>query len=209
MDCSPLGLSVHGIFQARILEWGAISFSRVSSQPRNRTCVSDIGRQILDHWATREAPKMWTGLLQYRDKTNRWGFALCGWANKVVSWDGIYFWWRGCEHYRNNNKKKDLEYYINLVDETAARVKTDFNFEGTALHVTEILVTKGSVNQCSKLHSYLILRNCYSHLNFQQPRPWLVSSHPHQGKILTSKTIITLWRPRWWLASFSNQVFFN
>ena len=35
MDCSPLGFSVHGISQARILEWVAISFSRRSSQPRS------------------------------------------------------------------------------------------------------------------------------------------------------------------------------
>ena len=35
MDCSPPGSSVHGIFQARILEWVAISFSRRSSQPRD------------------------------------------------------------------------------------------------------------------------------------------------------------------------------
>ena len=37
MDCSPLGSSVYGILQARILEWVAISFSRGSSQPRDRT----------------------------------------------------------------------------------------------------------------------------------------------------------------------------
>ena len=40
MDCSPPGSSVNGILQARILEWVAISFSRGSSQPRNRTWVS-------------------------------------------------------------------------------------------------------------------------------------------------------------------------
>ena len=34
MDCSPPGFSVHGIFQAKILEWVAISSSRGSSQPR-------------------------------------------------------------------------------------------------------------------------------------------------------------------------------
>ena len=52
MDCSPSGSSVHGIFQARILEWIAISFSRGSSWPRAQTCiswVSCIGRQILYH----------------------------------------------------------------------------------------------------------------------------------------------------------------
>ena len=47
MDCSPLGSSVHGIFQARIVEWVALSFSRRSSPIRDRTCVSCIGRQSL------------------------------------------------------------------------------------------------------------------------------------------------------------------
>ena len=37
MGCSPLGSTVHGIVQARILEWVAVSFSRISSQPRNQT----------------------------------------------------------------------------------------------------------------------------------------------------------------------------
>jgi len=40
MDCSPPGSSVHGISQARILEWIAISFSRGSSRPRDQTCIS-------------------------------------------------------------------------------------------------------------------------------------------------------------------------
>ena len=43
MDCSPPGSSIHGILQARILEWVSISFSRGSSQPRDRTQVSRIG----------------------------------------------------------------------------------------------------------------------------------------------------------------------
>ena len=42
MDCSPPGSSVHGILQAGILEWVAISFSRGSSRPRGRTWVSHI-----------------------------------------------------------------------------------------------------------------------------------------------------------------------
>ena len=44
MDRSLPGSSVHGILQARILEWVAISFSRASSRPRDRTSVSSIGR---------------------------------------------------------------------------------------------------------------------------------------------------------------------
>ena len=42
MDCSPQGSSVHGILQARILEWVAMPSSRRSSQPRDRTWVSYI-----------------------------------------------------------------------------------------------------------------------------------------------------------------------
>ena len=55
MDCIPSGSSIHGIFQARILEWVAISFSRESSWPRDRTQVSRvscIGRWILYHCTT-------------------------------------------------------------------------------------------------------------------------------------------------------------
>ena len=52
MDCSPPGSSVHGISQARILEWVAIFYSRESSWPRDWTCISCIGRQILYHCAT-------------------------------------------------------------------------------------------------------------------------------------------------------------
>ena len=49
MDCSPPGSSVHGISQARMLEWVAISVSRRSSQPRDQTHISWVGRQIKGH----------------------------------------------------------------------------------------------------------------------------------------------------------------
>ena len=62
MDCSLPGPSVHGIFQARILEWIAISFSRESSWPRDWIWVSYIGRQILYCWATKKALLRWQSL---------------------------------------------------------------------------------------------------------------------------------------------------
>jgi len=75
MDCSPPGSSVHGIIQARILEWVAISFCRESSQPRDQTYISYVsctGRCIIRfglfvclfvyYWATWEA----------KTKTGRW-----------------------------------------------------------------------------------------------------------------------------------------
>ena len=58
MVCSPPGSSVHGILQARILEWVAISSSRAIQSPRiqsmDQTCISCTGQRILYHWATWE-----------------------------------------------------------------------------------------------------------------------------------------------------------
>ena len=54
MDCSLPGSSVHGIFQAIVLEWLAIFFSRGSSQPRDRTRVSCIVDRRFTIWATKE-----------------------------------------------------------------------------------------------------------------------------------------------------------
>ena len=58
MDCSPQVSSVHGILQARMLEWIAFSFSRGSSRPKDQTwvfCVSftghwQVGSLPLHHW---------------------------------------------------------------------------------------------------------------------------------------------------------------
>ena len=55
VDYSPPGSSVHGILPARILEWVAISYSRGSSQLRDRTQVFCIASRLFKLWATREA----------------------------------------------------------------------------------------------------------------------------------------------------------
>ena len=51
MNCSLPGSSVHGILQARLLEWVVIPFSRGSSQPRNQTVVSCIAGKFFTNWA--------------------------------------------------------------------------------------------------------------------------------------------------------------
>ena len=79
MDCSPSGSSVHGIFQARILEWVAISFFRGSFQPRNLTQVSCIAGRLLTIWATMEVA---------------WGF-LREWLKKIIPFP----WHQGWEYY--------------------------------------------------------------------------------------------------------------
>ena len=54
IDCSLPGSSVHGVFQAIVLEWIAITFSRGSSQPKAQTQVSSIVDRCFTVWATRE-----------------------------------------------------------------------------------------------------------------------------------------------------------
>ena len=51
-DCSPPGSSVHGILQARILEWVVIPFSRGCSQPWDQTWVSCIAGRFFTIWTT-------------------------------------------------------------------------------------------------------------------------------------------------------------
>ena len=60
VDCSPPGSSVHGILQARILEWAAISFSRGSSQPREPTLISCFAGRFftVESWG-----KPWKGCM--------------------------------------------------------------------------------------------------------------------------------------------------
>ena len=88
MDWSPPGSSVHGVFQAKVLEWVAFSFCTGSSQPRDRTHVSHvslIGKSILYHWATcpltgiqRPLPMMWVGTEWQEDSVlmGKWSIKL-------------------------------------------------------------------------------------------------------------------------------------
>ena len=58
MDCTLPGSSFHGVFQARVQEWVAISFSRGYSWPMDQTWVSHIAGKCLTIWATRETGKV-------------------------------------------------------------------------------------------------------------------------------------------------------
>ena len=85
-DCGHLpDSSVHGIFQTRILEWVAISFSRGSSPPRDWIWVSCIAGRFFTNWATKEAPYyIYTDI----NTTHRYNFmaALKKWIN-VIYWN--------------------------------------------------------------------------------------------------------------------------
>ena len=79
MDCNLPGSSVHGIFQARILEWVAISFSRRSSWPRDWTCISCVIGRHFTVWATRE--------VQSRSRCFFGTLLLFWWSNRCWQFD--------------------------------------------------------------------------------------------------------------------------
>ena len=81
VDCSPPSSSVHGILQARILEWGAISFSRGSSRPRDRTQVSHIAGRRFNLCTTIK-----NGVRYYNNTEISW--MICGliWASHHHLW---------------------------------------------------------------------------------------------------------------------------
>ena len=84
---SPPGSSVRGISQARILEWVAISFSRGSSSPRDWSWVSCIGRQILSHCATWQAPKCELMAIQWENAyKSQLQFQWWGWLYLINKW---------------------------------------------------------------------------------------------------------------------------
>ena len=74
MDCSQLGSSVHGIFQARILEWVTISFPKGSFRPRYETCPS-MSPELAGGYLTTELPGKPQMLLCYYDTfIQSWNF---------------------------------------------------------------------------------------------------------------------------------------
>ena len=59
--CNPVDYTVHGILQARILEWVAFPFSRGSSQSRDQTQVSHIAGGFFTSWTKRKVQEYWSG----------------------------------------------------------------------------------------------------------------------------------------------------
>ena len=94
--CNPMDSTVHGIHQARILEWVAFPFSRGSSQPRDWTQVSYIGGEFFISWATREAHFMayrWgnSERLYFLGLQNHYRWWLQTWNYKIlVPWKKSY-----------------------------------------------------------------------------------------------------------------------
>ena len=96
MDCNLPGSSVHGIFQARILEWVAILFSRGSSPPRDWTWISCIAGRFSTFYATTEAHLLWINVnICSAEFPHLYSFCAYSIWRVQALWDG--FWkipWR-------------------------------------------------------------------------------------------------------------------
>ena len=120
LDCSPPGSTVHSIFQARILEWVAISFPTHASS----LCLLQIlhCRQILDHWATEEAQNSHSPTIN----SEHHQLEVQGYQNNSLSWLELALeeWlsslryttvtWRACQstycwYYQNVTGRKEAQ----------------------------------------------------------------------------------------------------
>ena len=107
MDCSPPGCSVHGILQARKLQWVAISFPRGSSQPRDQTWVSCIAGRFFTIWATRYLleTSLYPSNSTYTNTSATWAAPVLyegqGW---VPHWVQAIIWFIVHREFKSSNK---------------------------------------------------------------------------------------------------------
>ena len=95
MDCSLAGSPIHGIVQARVLEWVASSFPRGSSRPRDWTWISSIVGRCFIVWATRDGnQKSMPMTLNFTFKSK------CGWMwpSSLTFSTRFYTWWDICTY---------------------------------------------------------------------------------------------------------------
>ena len=103
--CNPMDYTVHGIPQARILEWVVFPFSRGSSQSRDQTQIFHIAGRFFTSWATREAQEYWSRVVYLFSRGSSWprnwtavsriaGRFFTNWAMSIVKqlYSNKMFW---------------------------------------------------------------------------------------------------------------------
>ena len=137
--CDPTDYPVHGILQARILEWVAFPFSRGSSQPRDRTQVSQIAGGFFTSWATREAQSraysdinkavielsLWSHIISYTYLYNSILIAILG--GRYQKYPPIFLFGVGARNSKYRTEWKPQS-YLTLCD------PVDCSLSGSSVH---------------------------------------------------------------------------
>ena len=134
MDCSLPSSSVHGIFQARGLEWAVISFSRGSSRPRHWpwvSCVFCIERQILYRCATWEAHLYIHEVVTFISQAMKWVHV---WNICITLWTSVNL---ANKHWDSNSDKSGANFHT---------LSTPCYLE--VMHYHFSLASLGSQNDC-------------------------------------------------------------
>ena len=156
MDCSLPGSSVHEIFQARVLEWGAISFSRGSSQPRDWTRVSSIVGRRFTIWATREVLR--------RERGSKLNHAKCLKLDREYVVMQSSSAWMGGEEGVYSEK-------VNCGD--AISDKVEFGLTSVSPVDRPETFALCCFPVCSRIHCHSKIDNNYSNVRFSLPLPYI------------------------------------
>ena len=143
----PPGSSVCGSLQARILEWDAMSSSRGSSPPRDRTCVSYVsctGTQVLYHWSSLGSSK--TPRFKHLALMN-WPFLLGMCASKMTEINQLHSRVLSYICRWHHFIPKDLEYWV---QKGLSRVMETFSILMVVVAVTWLHVCQNSSNCTSQ-----------------------------------------------------------
>ena len=133
--CDPIDCTVHGILQARVLEWVAIPFSRESSQPRDRTQVSHFAGRFFTSWATREAQRR-------KEMKMRWGKKkqLC----KGVFILSCWMWALGL-YYTVVSNKMNSNFYLTTVFRLHNFKVISYKLQGPSTYVNVTVFSNGHI----------------------------------------------------------------
>ena len=210
MKYRPPGSSVHGILQARVLEWVAISFSRGSSRPRDRTQVAHIVGRLFTDWAPREA----TGNVWEWPMIDKGSYAdlpqshlrqlvplLCFWY-----WGAGYLYkWRfslkmgNCPAYKQSEMKvtQSCLTLCDPMDYTVHGTPQARTLEWAAFPLCKQRSSKSSIEQ----------RNLFWGGMFWDPLASLDAMHPLSGGQLIASTIWNIATARMGVTSSQSQLF--
>ena len=159
--CDPMDYTMHGILQARIMEWVAVPFSKGCCQLQDRTQVSRTAGRCFTNWATREAQEYWSGQPipspgDLPDPELNWGLLCCRWILYQMSYQASPrdLLWDCKFHHKTAAIQSDLRLHI-------------FNSGSLAISTTTAVTSSTDVLNLSKssMRNGIIFFQTPAHVN--------------------------------------------